>query len=183
MSRQALSIAMTMLVCFSISFAIMWRQHKAEEAVSVPEATSSAVAPVPTRPPVAQRREPTMHAAPAPAPAPARVSAAAAAAAPVISGSPDEEAPPQALPVAFHLWNRRNLHKIEGNITNVTNRPLSITMRAVNPATQQSSEAQLQFAPGEKKTFSSDDGLLNMHSGDQLILQSPPYEDRVSRIP
>jgi hypothetical protein len=182
MNRQVLSIALVMLASFSISFAVMWRQRRVDDeaGVSMPEATPSIAGPVQIRPPTARSVEAPVRSAPARAPAPPP--APPASAIPMTSGLSDD-APPQALPVAFHLWNRRNLNKIEGNITNITSRPLSITLRAVNTSTQQSSEALLQLAPGEKKTFSSEDGLLDMHSGDQLILQSPSYEDRVSRIP
>jgi hypothetical protein len=183
MNRQVLSIGLVMLASFSISFAVMWRQRTANEAaVSMSETTPSTAGPAQIQPPTARSVEPAVRSARARAPGPAPPAAPPATAMPMTSG-PSDDVPPQALPVAFHLWNRRNLNKIEGNITNITSRPLSITMRAVNTSTQQSSETLLQLAPGEKKTFSSEDGLLDMHSGDQLILQSPPYEDRVSRIP
>jgi hypothetical protein len=95
---------------------------------------------------------------------------------------PEDEAPAGPLPVAFHIWNRRDLGRIEGNISNITDRPMSITMRAVSASTQATSEIRFELAPGEKKSYSTEDGLY-MQTNDQLTIQSPPYQDRVVRVP
>jgi hypothetical protein len=59
---------------------------------------------------------------------------------------------------------------------------MSITLRSVNPSTRATSEIHFQLAPGERKTYSTEDGLY-MQANDQLIVQSPPYQDRVVQVP
>jgi hypothetical protein len=93
-----------------------------------------------------------------------------------------EGEPPEALPVAFHIRNRRELNLVDGDISNIASKPLSITLRAVNASTQAVSEMRFQLAPGERRTYSSNDGLY-MQANDELIVQSPPYPDRVVKVP
>ncbi|MGO9331098.1 MAG: hypothetical protein ACLQJ0_23720, partial [Steroidobacteraceae bacterium] len=95
---------------------------------------------------------------------------------------PEDEGPARELPIAFHIWNRRDLGRIDGNITNITDKPMSITMRAVNAITQAASEIHFELAPGEKRPYSTEDGLY-MQPNDELTIQSPPYQDRVVRVP
>jgi hypothetical protein len=173
------SIVVTMLVSFTISFAVMYGQRKAQESSvpfvdatpNLPRSAPTAV-PAPAAPPIAEHQGPT-----APASRPV-----ARANRPAEAVMPSEEAPAEALPVAFHIRNRRDLNKIDGDIRNITSKPMSITLRAVNASTQATSEIHFQLAPGERRTYSTDDGLY-MQTDDQLIAQSPPYQDRVVRVP
>ena len=171
------SIILTMVVSFSVSFAIMFWQRKIQEgpvpiAEAAPGVAVSAPAAAPARPVIAEHLQ-------AVAPA-SRTAANADRPAEIVM--PGEEAPAEVLPVAFHIRNRRDLNKIDGDIRNITSKPMSITLRAVNPSTQATSEIHFELAPGERKTYSADDGL-NMQTNDQLIVQSPPYQDRVVRVP
>jgi hypothetical protein len=167
-----------MLVSFTISFAVMYGQRKAQQSSvpfvdATPNIPRSAPAAVPARsPPIADHQDPT-------APASRTV---ARANRPAEAVMPSEEPPAEALPVAFHIRNRRDLNKIDGDIRNITSKPMSITLRAVNSSTQATSEIRFQLAPGERRTYSTDDGLF-MQTDDQLIVQSPPYQDRVVRVP
>jgi hypothetical protein len=167
-----------MVVSFSVSFAIMfWQRNIQEPPVPMAEATPSlavsAPAVAPARPPTAEKQEPVPH---------------VSRTAPSVGGgmeavAPGEEDPPaEALPIAFHIRNRRDLNKIDGEIRNITSKPMSITLRAVNSSTQATSEMHFELAPGERKTYSTEDGL-DMQTNDQLIVQSPPYQDRVVRVP
>jgi hypothetical protein len=170
------SIILTILVSFTVSFAIMYWQHKTQEqSVPMIEATPNLAVSAPVvaaRPLIAEHGEPIAPAAQTVAnPDP-----------PVEAATPGEVGTAEPLPVAFHIRNRRDLHIIEGDIRNITSKPMSITMRAVNSTSQASSEIRFQLAPGEKKTYSTDDGL-SMQTDDQLIVQSAPYQDRVVRVP
>jgi hypothetical protein len=166
-----------MLVSFTISFVVMYGQRKAQESSApflqaTPNVEVSAPAAVPAGPPYAEHQEPV---------APARRTVASGDR-PAEAVMPSEEAPAEALPLAFHIRNRRDLNKIDGDIRNISSNPMSITLRAVNSSTQATSEIRFQLAPGERRTYSTDDGLY-MQTNDQLIVQSPPYQDRVVRVP
>jgi hypothetical protein len=148
-----------MVVTFSVSFVIMFWQRKTQEhPVPMVEAMPNVgvSAPAPARPPIAD------HFA--------------------VQPSEEEPAPAEALPVAFHIRNRRDLNMIDGDIRNITSKPMSVTLRSVNPSTRATSEIHFQLAPGERKTYSTEDGLY-MQANDQLIVQSPPYQDRVVQVP
>jgi hypothetical protein len=178
------SIILTMAVSFAISFAVMYWQRKPEEhpLPQVDAAPSIAVG-APATMPAAMPAEPSIAALVAPAPrAAARVDAAARPAPPEEATPSEEAGVSEALPVAFHIRNRRDLHVIDGDIRNITSKPMSITLRSVNPSTQATSEIHFELAPGEKKTYSTENGLA-MQTDDQLIVQSPPYQDRVVRVP
>jgi hypothetical protein len=132
----------------------------------------------------------TSPSVPASGSTPALVAASAVPAGPTMAtpaptadaGNAAEGEPPEALPVAFHIRNRRELNLIDGDISNIASKPLSITLRAVNASTQAVSEMRFQLAPGERRTYSSNDGLY-MQANDELIVQSPPYPDRVVKVP
>lgn len=171
------SIILTMIVSFTISFAIMfWKRQAQDRLVTMVDATPNvavnAPAAEPARPPTTEHRQPV----PPEGPIVGSVDR------PAESGVPSEEAPAEPLPVAFHIRNRRDLNKIDGDIRNITSKPMSVTLRAVNSSTQATSEIHFQLAPGERKTYSTDDGLY-METNDQLVVRSPPYQDRVVRVP
>jgi hypothetical protein len=171
------SIILTVVVTFSITFAIMFWQTKTQERpVLVTEAApidAVSAPPAVARPTVPEHREPLAHAG---------QTTSAHHSAETVTPGEEEPAPAEPLPVAFHIRNRRDLNMIDGDIRNVTSKPMSITMRAVNPASQATSEIHFQLAPGERKTYSTNDGLY-MQTDDELIVQSPPYQDRVVRVP
>jgi len=169
------SIVVTMLVSFTVSFAVMFWQREPRDATVV---ASNAPAPKATYNEAAAIRRP----------APADRSAAEPATGPALSAPPgssaDQAAEPSAepLPIAFHIRNRRDLNRIEGDIANITDKAMPITMRAVNAVTRATSEVQFELRPGEKKSYSSESGPY-MQTNDQLIIQSPPYRDRVVQVP
>jgi hypothetical protein len=171
------SIILTMVVTFSVSFAIMFWQRKTQEhPVPMVEAMPNVgvSAPAAARPPVAEHEVPVAPAG--------RTVASADHSGEAVTPVDEEPAPAEALPVAFHIRNRRDLNKIDGDILNTTSKPMSITLRSMNPSTRATSEIHFQLAPGERKTYSTEDGLY-MQANDQLIVQSPPYQDRVVQVP
>jgi hypothetical protein len=171
------SIIVTMVISFSISFAILFRQRQNQEhSASMPDATASVAlvaAPAPPSPSSIAEAQTPSFAPP--------IQTAATAELPADTVPPDVDAAGE-LPVAFHIRNRRDLNKIDGDIRNITSKTLSITMRSVSSSSQATSEIHFQLAPGERKTYSTEDGLY-MQTNDQLIVQSPPYQDRIVRVP
>ncbi|MGO9993406.1 MAG: hypothetical protein ACLPTF_12950 [Steroidobacteraceae bacterium] len=181
------SIAIMMMVVFCVSFTLFWWERKTEaltfstpqflpiaEADLPPPATVTPVTqPVPPPPAVEVVRE--------------RASApvnpvAANAPPPSNDATPSDEAPARPLPIYFRIRNLRDLSRIEGEIRNNSSSPLSIILRAVNANTQATTELSLDIAPGETKPYSTDDGLV-MNTNDRLIVHSPPFQDRVLRVP
>ncbi len=175
------SIVLTMLVSFAVSFGIMYRQRETENrsestldaasrfAVSAPAAAPTTAA---VRPPAAALQPPLARASEPVANVPRAEEAA----------TPEDAATAQPLPVAVHLWNRRDLGRFDGYVMSRANKPMSITMRAVSASTQASSEIHFELGPRERKDFSSEEGLY-METNDQLTVQSPPYQDQVFRVP
>ena len=140
-SSEVRSIVLTMIVSASITVAVeLWPRRAADERVSASASASAASPSVPSS---------GSTPAPAPAPAPAGPAAGAEVAAgrtvatptpTADAGNAAEAEPAEALPVAFHIRNRRDLNLIDGDIRNVASKPLSITLRAVNASTQAVSE-------------------------------------------
>jgi hypothetical protein len=98
------------------------------------------------------------------------------------TGAAGGDAPTDMLPVSFNLWNRPKQHRILGSVQNLTAEAMLLTIRASNEGTQnKSAEIQIDLAPGEQKSFSSDE--LDMSTQDRLIFHSPPYQDLQTTVP
>jgi hypothetical protein len=162
--------AIALVVVFVVSFAFMWWQRTASDP-ALPEAASSAPALQPPPPAVE-------HDAPAPPmPAPA------APAAPPPLASAAASTTEELVPVDFNVYNRRRRNVIEGYVTNMTDKPLSVAVQGISASTQHlSSQIQLDLEPGEKKNFSTEDGL-QLQANDSVVLHSPPYQDRSMQVP
>jgi hypothetical protein len=171
-------IALTMTVSAALTAAVEYwpGKHPSRDAPasSLMQATSARAAVLDPVPATMQAAQPG---SPAPVLRTEPITAPAAA-----SENPPEVLPMEPLPVAFHIRNRRDMHEIDGVITNISSNTLAITLRAIRAGTQTTSEMSFQLAPGERKTYSSNDGL-DMQSNDQLVVQSPPYQDRVVQVP
>ena len=183
-NSEVRSIVLTMIVSASITVAVeLWPRRAADRPAAVTSSSVPASGGKPAAAPATVTAggavEATVGAAaPAVAPAGRTVATAPTAAA----GNAAEGESTEALPVAFHIRNRRDLNLIDGDIRNVASKPLSITLRAVNASTQAVSEMRFDLAPGERRTYSSNEGLY-MQANDELIVQSPPYPDRVVKVP
>jgi hypothetical protein len=158
-------IIVTMIVSFSLSFAFMYRQRQGQEAA-------------------VRQQEPMPISSPATAPSaapprPAAVRRAKVVVPPTVSAAVDD-AP--AMPVTFEIWNRRHKNKIQASLMNTSEDSLLVQVRIVNHSTKQSSQLAFDLAPHAQKNFSTDDGL-EMNSGDQITLQSPPYQDLTREVP
>ena len=174
-------IALTMMVSAALTLAVeFWPARRPNQPLPVsaapvipaPGAKAAAAEPV-------HLAEQTLPAASAAVQTERNPSNAAPAA---DAGFPGAGQPAESLPVAFHIRNRRDIHQIDGVITNISNQTLAITLRAIRSGTQTTSEISFQLAPGERKNYSTDDGL-DMQSNDQLLVLSPPYQERVVQVP
>jgi hypothetical protein len=186
-----MTIIAVMIVSFSLSLAVLWRQQKP----AIPPARS----PIPTVPVRLNPSEVT-----------AAVSTAQSRVAretqrdPPHSLVPQRSAMPPAhsyegpdLPVVFGIINKsvytteddergvptnvtRNVN--EAIVSNSSDRPLTITITEVDPSQKKFSQAQLALPPGVQRHFGENLGL-QMLSGDELTLGSASYRDLISRIP
>ncbi len=162
-------LILTMLVSFSLTFAISMRERKTTAApprtlVSQPISSH----PTPEQPKLVERT-------PAAAPAPPRPASASEAA-------PGTGPQGGALPLAYNVYNRRNHGKIEGFITNMSDQPMSVSLQVMDAAGQPTTQAELNLAPAEQRGFGTDFGL-DLHSRDRVILHSPPYQDGSMEVP
>lgn len=180
---MARSIIGVLVVSYLASVAILYWQRD-NDRIGPPQGYNAG--PRATFTPPAATGDTNQAALPAPpgiplAPVPSRP--AVVAIRPVETAAPDEAPVARLpLPIAFHIWNRRAIGRIEGDVTNGTSAQLLLTLRAENPETHTPSEISLSLAPGEKRSYSTDDGLA-MQSGDTLTLHSGTYMDRVVRVP
>jgi len=174
----------TFVVVVGGTFAyMMWQRKNQAEPVSVRDAAQSSPVEVPaTATGTATASAPPGRQQFRPPPTAMLWSAATQRPAASNSSAPGEETPEPPLPIAFHIRDLRSLNRIEGELLNVSSKPLSVTLQDVNPGAQGTSELQLDLAPGETKSYSTDDGLI-MTARDQLILHSPGFKDRVVRVP
>jgi hypothetical protein len=176
---RTLSIIVPVVV-FCVSFAFMMRERKhQDQPASVLDAPQSS--PVEARA-TATAALPQLPAPPPQLPPPAAALRRVTASPPPTKVTPSEDPPDPPLPISVHIRNLRNLNRIEGEVRNNSSAPLSVTLQDLNPNTQNTTELQLDIAPGETKTYSTDDGLV-MAARDQLILHSPRFKDHVVRVP
>jgi len=189
-------LILTMAASFSISFAIMWRQHKADE-MPLPVPVAGRVS-APT---------PLSAALPAALPMPAEpgsaVSPRSRLAGPSVPRQvrPAPEAAPQsnsdapALPVMLNIVKttayvddgtgtgaKANKEVYEAIISNDSQQQLDISVTEMNLPTMESSEAQISLAKGNQLHFGVGRGL-KLLSGDQITLRSPNYRELTQPIP
>jgi hypothetical protein len=183
----ALAIIAIMVVSFSLSFAVLWRQQKG--------ASPPSRAPLPAAPVHLARSE--------------SVSVPAAPVAREPQSAPSQAPPPPAttppahsyegpdLPVVFGIINKSvytvqdDEHGVPTNVTrnvneaivsNSSERPLTITVTELDQSKTKFSQGQLMLPPGAQRHFGEDLGL-QMLSGDELTLASASYHDLIRQIP
>ncbi len=171
-------IALTMIVSASLTVAVeYWPAIRAKQTSPVsqtsPAPFNSAPGPSAKPAPLEVRSPPAVIANPAPE--------RNAAPAPESGTSAEEAQPAEALPVTFHVRNRRDANAIEGTISNIGSKPLSITLRVLRSGSETGSEMSFALAPGEQKNYSSEN--LYLQSNDQIVVHSPPYQDRMIQVP
>lgn len=169
---------LTMIVSFSLTFAILMRERITEALPSQTRAPQLLVAAhsEPISSPLTQAApalmERTLTAAAAAAAAPMRPSLTTAAV----------NSEGATLPLTYNVYNRRDRGKIEGFVKNMSGQALSVTLQVVDAAGQPTTQVELTLAPAEQKGFGTDSGL-DIHSRDRVILHSPPYQDGSMEVP
>jgi len=163
------SIAIVMIVTFCLSFGVMWWQRKsAELSATEPRKTTDLRAGMPPIARPAMKQSPAIEAV-----EPHSTQAGAVA--------KDLEAA-EEMPVEINFHRRARLDKIAGRLMNSSSDSLAITVKIQSPGTQRISQLLLDLAPNRLTEIGMDDGL-DLHSGDQVTLQSPAYPNKVAQIP
>ena len=178
-NSQSLSIVLTMVVTFSLSFAIMWnrRPHELSGSESTIESTITPVpamtpAPVPVRSRSPEgRREPPA----APVGAQASLAGAPAVQMPAVQALP-------AMPVALSIGHNHRHNTTEASMVSLSESPISIQISIVNPSTQRASNLRIELAPHSQQYVGTTEGV-ELNPGDQVTLKNPSYQDLTQRVP
>lgn len=186
-SRPAMAewrpILLMMLLSFAIGFSVLWWRRASDAAVVRSLDAARAVGPA-ALPPERSLQTAILVNARVTVPAPAPVAAARMVRAipPMVSSKDAEDPAETSVPADFNVFNRRNRHRFEGYVLNRAGKPLSVEIETKTDSNQRPSRLQLDLAPGERREFTSQDGL-DLHSNDQLVLHSPPYRDLTIAVP
>jgi hypothetical protein len=187
--HQNLSIVLTMIASFTLTFAYLYWQRNMGRRVPVPLSQSVAAAtPLSTLGERRARPLPEQSPNAAISPQTARVQTVSAAQA-TLSGGLDD--PP--LPVMFSLNTRpvvinddeapsRREIQNDGILLNSSDKRIAITVVEVNLPTMETTQAQLVLQPNGMMHFGQDWGL-KMVSGDQLTLRAAGYQEITKTIP
>lgn len=166
LNYQKYSIALTMVVSFGLSFTYLYA-HSSRPELAAKMAEDSVV--------------PAARAAVEPVTAPgplAAVGQTGPAAPGAVLDVPREEAPsPPSLPIVFHLMHRKSLGKYEGDIKNISDRTLSLTIQAISTATGQTTAMHMMLDPDHVQAFGTDDGL-EIQPRDQIVIQAESYAEK-----
>jgi hypothetical protein len=179
---RAFSIAATMAISFPLALALMlWQRPAATRLSDVqwsPMQQAFAVAPgITQNRPTAQLTAASSTPAPPPSATPVAQNAANA-----------RTRDPSNMPVTLY-FRRRGFHSdpndrrkinwyMEGRLTNLSDIPMNIEVRAESASGFGASQIQIDVEPHNERDFGVDDGL-EMHPGDKVILMSAPYSDLV----
>ncbi|MGA2188626.1 MAG: hypothetical protein ABSH33_08850 [Steroidobacteraceae bacterium] len=177
MKHSRIAVGLAMIAIFSASFGILWNQRKKAELPARSPEVPTIAGPGPTAASGAANRARNDRSAPAHDAAPL-TSAAATGAAPgttIVSG-------PVEMPVELHFRQRLDQGKVQGSVLNNSGTDLVIEAVVVSASTKETAKFQLVVPPYGAIPFGLDDGL-DMHSGDQITLRSPPYRDKTAAIP
>lgn len=172
------SIALTFCLTFAVSFGYLYYKERAEEPKVAPlppprvSAHSSLRAP-PLPPPAAPVTAPPV----APSSPTRPIIAAPNVGA---SSEPAEMAQPDPLPLLVRM--RREAGRIEGNLKNRSEKPLSLTIVSRNRQGEETGQTMVMLAPFEMKNFGADEGM-ELHSGDHILIQSQGFKDREAVAP
>jgi hypothetical protein len=84
----------------------------------------------------------------------------------------------ESLPITVAVIRGARMIKVQ--VASSSPNPLTVTIKAVNQATQKSALMDLDLAPFERKIFTSND--LDMSPGDLLVLHSPQFADQTAMV-
>jgi hypothetical protein len=181
-SLRGISIAMTMMIGFSLTLGTMLWQRKtagftAQSAVVTPIAPVIAPANLPGR--ASKIVQPVPE-----------IETAQPTAEPTVRGSPPQTAAPE-MPVKLffgpHMVHndpeqpRKVTFFRDGRIFNSSDEAITIAIIVINERTENTSRLQVTVDPKETKVFGFDDGM-ELRTNDSITLQSAPYADLVTRV-
>jgi hypothetical protein len=182
--------AAMMTLMFILSFGMLWRKRD-EGDQTVMARSAAPTAPMPPTPVSPQSR-------PAPAPAPAVPQPQDVRRAEMRRPSQedwDADQEGEEIPVVFGIIRKVSLFRDrttnfesvrrevnEGIVSADPGKTLTVTVIETDMQTQEAMRTTFELAKGAQRHFGAQDGL-NMASGDQLRLHSPPYLDLVRTIP
>jgi len=172
------------VVAFSVTVAVLW--HRQTESPSQPSASHavrkqplegvSAFQPV-NAPDTAPQQQPF---------------ASLRGLTPVRGAAPENEAPADTastadeidaeLPVALSFRHAPGGNGLEAGLANMAGRALEITATLLKADTQEQQQLQFTVGRGTGHRMGAADGW-ELHSGDQITVQSPPFHDRVFPVP
>lgn len=170
-------------VAFTATVAVLWHRQTAD-APSTPSHTQaraqslaaiSAFRPVNTASPAPQEQPGSLGNF-----APTRVASPAQSETPAVSTSPSEDDADGEVPVTMNFRHARGREAIEGGLANLAEHALEIT--ATLRAGTREQEIEFTVDAGTGHRIGVDDGL-EIHSGDQITVHSPPFRDRVFPVP
>jgi hypothetical protein len=174
-NSQSLSIVFTMVVTFSLSFAIMWNRRPQE-----PSGSESTITPIPAMTPALaplRSRPPGGHREPSTAPIDAQTSPAGSQAVQM----PAAQTLP-AMPVALSIGHNQRHNTTEASMVSLSENPVSIQVSIVNPGTQRSSNLRIELAPHTQQYIGTMEGV-ELNPGDQVTLKNPSYQDLTQQVP
>jgi hypothetical protein len=168
------SIALTMIVTFAVSFALLyWKQKSREPPV---------LAATPVLPRQLQRPQPQAATEQAPRIAPA----VAPTPTPALPG---EAAAAPALPVLLTVTRQTaggddagDPSVAEAHLVNSSDEDLAVTLITLDPSTQQTSQAQVFLGPGSEGRAGPAEGL-RIRAGDQITLRSEGFAELQLTVP
>ncbi len=180
--RPASTIAMTMIISFSLTIGTMLWQRKTER-LTTREPEMTAIAPTFASPPVPPRL-PMLQATP-------RIEDAPKPNVPTNTHPPHRDTASH-MPVRL-IFNRSIQQNdpdnpggmsiaVDGaNIQNLSGDSMHITVRVVSATDQRTSQIQVDIEPNSEISVGKEDGL-EMQTGDKITLQSAPYPDQVTYV-
>jgi cytoskeletal protein RodZ len=171
-------------VAFTATVAVLWNRQTENESQPSPShaqarkqqisAISAAFQPVSTSTP--QEPKASLHAF-----TPTRV-APTESETPAVSAQSTADEVDAELPVSMNFRRAPGHEGLEGGIANLAGHALDITATLLAAGTGQQQQVQFTVAPGAGHRIGAADGW-EMHSGDQITVHSPPFQDRVFAVP
>jgi hypothetical protein len=184
MSLRSVAAGLSLVAIFSVSFAIMWREHDTAgspspspeaQAIIAADAAAGAGRAAEVGVPDVGRDNPDPR-------APESASSTPAPATTPVAANVANDSGMAELPVEIHFRKRPDQGRIEGSVVNASAAELVIEAVVFSRDTAHTQTFQLLVAPYAGKAFGLD-GELDLHSGDQITLKSSPYREKVATIP
>jgi hypothetical protein len=168
-SRLLVSIAVP-VTAFALTIAVwLWQQRAAEPTPAIAQRELPQTAPAPrarpalSPPRIEDQRPPEMS--------------AASSAPPPQPNTGDQDPTRIKVPVGFIARARPDASSLTASLVNMTTDELAVTVTAVSAKTHLRSAVDVTLHAHERRNLATDG--LELGSGDQVTIQSPPFRDLV----